>query len=78
MTKCISPSLRSYTQREVEVLLNKEPDAYIAVLEVTAVRLDTFLSSSRLGTQLPLKCIDQGQAFVIDKALNGLTKPTAT
>ena len=70
--------LKAFTEKELRALLSKEPNAYIAVMEVTAIRLDTFLSSSRLGTQLPLKCIDQGQAFVIDKALDGLTKPTAT
>ena len=78
MTERISPPVKLYTQQELEVLLKMEPDAYIAVLEVSAVRLDTFLTSSRLGTQLPLKSIDHGQAHLIDKAREGLTKPTAT
>lgn len=66
--------LKTYTINELRIMLAKDPNAYISVIRVEAVRLDTYLASYRRGTELPLRCIDQGQASVENAARDALYK----
>ena len=68
--------VRTLTKKQLEAKLKSDPNAYVAVIEVTAVRVDTFLSTKRAGTQLPVASIDDAK-FVLGMIAKGLLKSPA-
>lgn len=61
-------TLRVYTQTQLEEWLEREPDAYIGAMQVTAMRLDTFMSIFSSGEAIPLSSLDEGKAHIKEGA----------
>lgn len=65
------------TYKQMEGMLKADQNAYISVISVSAVRLDTFMSTDRLVMQLPMESIDAAKAAVATIAKDSLENPAS-
>ena len=62
--------LEVYTQEDLRLVLEAYPNAYVAVIKVEAVRLDTYLSGERSTTELPVVDIDRAKQAIAAAAMD--------
>lgn len=61
-------ALKVYTQTQLEEWLEREPNAYIGAMQVTAMRLDTFMDKFSIGEAIPLSSLDEGKVHIKEGA----------
>lgn len=62
--------LEVYTQEDLKLILEACPNAYVAVIKVEAVRLDTYLNGERSATELPVVDIDRAKQVIAAAAMD--------
>lgn len=50
--------------KELSDMLIKDPNAYIGVMRIEAVRVDTYLSSNPIDRGIPVECITYAKRYI--------------